>query len=401
LFAGLALRRIGFEVSVHERVGTALSGRGAGIVTHPQLIGALERVGIASRVPIGILIEERCVFGLDGSHLATHRYPQVQTSWTTLFHILRAAFPPKDYHADSEFVGYDITAEALIARFADGTRRDCDLLIGADGLRSTVRAYCLPEARPDYVGYVAWRGLITEAAMPPDVHRDLFAYLAFALPPGEQILGYPVPGPNNDLEPGRRRYNFVWYRPVEKTRELPALLTDRNGELHDLSIPPPLIRPEVIENLKADAARTLPPQFASVVALTAQPFLQPIYDLASPRLALGQVALLGDAGFVARPHVGAGVTKAAMDALALAGALAATKDIADALMVYEARRIDENRRIIDQARRLGACITGAAYGATASYARDPVTIMAETASLDFLVRNSALRGRTPIGAHER
>ena len=50
----------------------------------------------------------------------------------------------------------------------------------------------------------------------------------------------------------------------------------------------------------------------------AQPFLQPIYDLDSPRMAFGRVALLGDAAFVARPHVGMGVTKAGDDAMALA-----------------------------------------------------------------------------------
>ena len=67
----------------------------------------------------------------------------------------------------------------------------------------------------------------------------------------------------------------------------------------------------------------LAPQFNAMVALCEQPFLQPIYDLEVPRMAFGRVAILGDAAFVARPHVGAGVAKAAEDALALADALAA------------------------------------------------------------------------------
>ncbi len=49
--------------------------------------------------------------------------------------------------------------------------------------------------------------------------------------------------------------------------------------------------------------------------------LQPIYDVESIRIAFGQVALLGDAAFVARPHVGIGVLKAAQDARALAAAV--------------------------------------------------------------------------------
>ena len=50
--------------------------------------------------------------------------------------------------------------------------------------------------------------------------------MTFCLPPGEQFLGYPVAGPDNDLRPGRRRYNIVWYRPADEADELPWLLTD-------------------------------------------------------------------------------------------------------------------------------------------------------------------------------
>ena len=55
---------------------------------------------------------------------------------------------------------------------------------------------------------------------------------------------------------------------------------------------------------------------------TAQIILQPIFDLESPRIAFGRVALVGDAAFVARPHVATGVMKAAIDAESLAEALA-------------------------------------------------------------------------------
>ena len=47
--------------------------------------------------------------------------------------------------------------------------------------------------------------------------------MTFCLPPGEQFLGYPVAGPDNDLRPGRRRYNVIWYRPADEATELPRL----------------------------------------------------------------------------------------------------------------------------------------------------------------------------------
>src|SRR3982750_4666507 len=70
---------------------------------------------------------------------------------------------------------------------------------------------------------------------PPAIHRELFEYMTFCLPPGEQFLGYPVAGPDNDLRPGHRRYNVVWYRPAEESTELRRLLTDDSGFVHTIS----------------------------------------------------------------------------------------------------------------------------------------------------------------------
>ena len=203
------------------------------------------------------------------------------------------------------------------AQLSDGRTVEADVLVGADGLRSTVRQQCLPDVAPLYAGYVAWRALLPERAIPPAIHRELFELMTFCLPPGEQCLGYPVAGPDNELRLGQRRYNVVWYRPADEATELPWLLTDDKGVTHSISIPPPLIRRDPIAAMRAAAERLLAPQFREIVRLIDEPILQPIYDLESPRLAFGRVAILGDAAFVARPHVAAGVSKAADDAAAL------------------------------------------------------------------------------------
>ena len=121
--------------------------------------------------------------------------------------------------------------------------------------------------------------MIPEQAIPPAIHRELFEYMAFCLPPGEQFLGYPVAGPDNDLRPGHRRYNVVWYRPADEHGELQRLLTDESGVTHSISIPPPLIRKAAIAEMRAAAERLVAPQFRVVARLMHEPVLQPIYDL--------------------------------------------------------------------------------------------------------------------------
>jgi 2-polyprenyl-6-methoxyphenol hydroxylase-like FAD-dependent oxidoreductase len=313
--------------------------------------------------------------------------PQVMTAWERVYRILRDAFPPEHYHRGRSLSAFEQDNEGATAIFADGARERADLLIGADGLRSTLRGLCAPGSDPLYAGYVAWRALIAESAMSRDVHRDIFAYMAFCLPPGEQMLGYPVAGADNDLRPGHLRYNMVWYRPADEHTELVSLLTDENGVTHSMSIPPPLIRRAAIASMREAASRLLAPQFIEVVALAVQPILQPIYDLESRVLAFGRVAIIGDAAFVARPHVGAGVAKAAGDARALVAALTENADVPAALRRYEAERLPAGRIMVQRARHLGAYLQVAQSSEEAAQSARhsiPEAVLDETATLDFL-----------------
>jgi 2-polyprenyl-6-methoxyphenol hydroxylase-like FAD-dependent oxidoreductase len=185
-----------------------------------------------------------------------------------------------------------------------------------------VRRQLLPDVELVYAGYVGWRGMVDEWTLSPQTHAALFHRFAWGLIPGEHILGYPVPGQDDDLRPGRRRYSFVWYRPVDEEPPLREMQTDAAGRYHRDGIPPQAIRPELIAALREDADALFCRAWAEVVEKADQPLFQPIGDLESPRMAFGRVALVGDAAFVARPHVARGAIKAGHDAMALAAALA-------------------------------------------------------------------------------
>jgi 2-polyprenyl-6-methoxyphenol hydroxylase-like FAD-dependent oxidoreductase len=386
LLCGLLLRRAGWAVDIYERVDSELSGRGAGIVAQYELIERLRGLGLATD-ELGVHITTRKI--LDAQGRLTHEIecPQVLTAWERVYRLLRDAFPPDRYHRGRGLAKFTQDANKALAHFSDGEIVEADLLVGADGIRSTVRQQCLPDVTPRYAGYCAWRALIAESAFPPDVHRELFAFMTFGLPPGEQFLGYPVAGPDNDLRPMHRRYNVVWYRPADEMTKLRWLLTDERGATHTISIPPPMIRREAIAEMRADAERLVAPQFRQVVRLIEEPILQPIYDLESPRMAFGRVAVVGDAAFVARPHVAAGVSKAADDAAALTEALQKEVDVETALKRFEAARLAQNHRIIERARHLGAYLQASRTQeeqARAGRHSTDAAVIAETAVLDFL-----------------
>lgn len=386
LLAALLLQRSGWTVEVFERVEKELAGRGAGIVAQPELIERLRDLGL-DPADLGVHVTIRKLFDAEGRLVEETTCPQVLTAWERVYRLLHDAFPAQHYHQGKGLKGFTQSPDSITAHFHDGSSMQAELLVAADGIRSTVRQQVAPEVMPAYAGYCAWRSLLAEADMSPQTRADIFGVMAFGLPRGEQFLGYPVAGPDNDLTPGRRRYNVIWYRPADEILKLPWLLTDTTGVTHSISIPPPLIRAEAVAEMRAAAERLLAPQFREIVRLMNEPILQPIYDLETPHMAYGRVAIIGDAAFVARPHVGAGVAKAADDAAVLVESLRTMDSVDAALRQFEAARLPVGCRILVEARHLGAYLQAsrtAEEEIKSAKHSIPQAVLAETARIDFL-----------------
>lgn len=353
LFAASALQKRGWDVHVYERSPEAMSGRGAGIVTHRALIDALIAVGANTR-GLGVEVGERIAVDRAGRRIASLEHPQVVTSWDHIYHVLRKLIPDERYHVGRDVMGYRQNKSTAAVILDDGTAATADVVIGADGFQSTIRAQMLPQVRPEYSGYVVWRTQADEQDLTSDPLRDIFGAFTFYAPSGSQILGYPIAGPGNDLRPGHRRYDLVWYTPADPQR-LAQMLTDAHGTQHALSIPATAISEATLTQMRREAAATLPQRFVQVFATGQRPFFTPIYDHHSPIMATGRVALLGDAACVARPHVGMGVTKAANDALDLARALDMPK-VEDGLRSYSEDRTQAALAAHHRGRMMGGWI---------------------------------------------
>ena len=351
LFAGNLLQRIGWHVDIFERSPHDLDSRGGGIVLQPDVVEVVRQADIdLDAVALGVPSRYRTVFRPDGSIQSKHMAPQTQTSWSLIYTTLRATFGDAHYHQGRTLVRVEQDGQAgtVTAHFKDGATEVGNLLIGADGGNSTVRQLYWAEARPRYAGYLAWRGLIPEDAMPPSAREMLHGDFGFANNTGSHILGYLVPGEHNDLRPGHRLYNWVWYR-VADEQTLEQIMIDRQGRPRGYAIPEGGLADRWIEHLHREAAVLLPRPFREVVEATGQPFAQAIRDLASDHMVSGRVIILGDAASIPRPHTAASTSKAASNALALAPALKAfPDDLAKALARWERPQIALGKALLRQ-----------------------------------------------------
>ncbi|MER6365113.1 monooxygenase [Kitasatospora sp. NPDC001527] len=249
----------------------------------------------------------------------------------------------------------DVGAGPAWVETASGGREEYDLVVGADGHRSVVRAAVCPEARSEYAGYVAWRGSFDARlldTLPGGAARWPEEEVITVCYPGGQVVLYRIPG----LTPGSTLVNWVFYAPA------PAWLRRADEDSDPLGFPVGALDTARHGELAELAERVLPPYWAGVVALTPveRILLQPIHDLATPRRTAGRLLLAGDAATLVRPHTTSGAAKALQDACAFEDAWRASDDWAGLLPGYDLERGEAGRALVDLSRRLGrAQVTGA------------------------------------------
>lgn len=348
LITALQLRDVGCDVDVFERSSVPLEGRGAGIVLHPVTTRYFEEHGLLDLDRVSSSARTLRYLTRDGDVLLEEPIVYRFTSYATLHAALVGSFEAARYHLGRDLVAFEDAADRVVGRFADGSAETVDLLVGADGIRSTVRALLFPDVQPAYAGYVGWRGTLPQDRLPAAA-TSLRDVLTYHVGDRTHVLSYEIPATTG----AGRSMNWVWYRNVPGEDALGALLTDRAGERHDLSLPPGGVGEEHVAELH-EAAGDLPPPFAALIRATPEPFVQVIVDVEVPAMARGRVCLVGDAAFALRPHIAAGTAKAAADARALAEAVdRAAGTVPAALRAWEPGQLTLGRRASARTREVG------------------------------------------------
>ena len=354
LSAALVLRDLGCPVDVFERSSQALQSRGAGIGMHAMTIRYFRESDTLDAARVEIELPWLRFLDAPGNTVHEEVMNYRFSSWSTIYRGLLGCFDPTRYHLGAEVVGLDQDETGVSITLAGGAVHRANLLVCADGIASTARAAFLPDARPRYAGYVAWRATLPESELSPGGAAALGTALTYCVLPDGHVLAYLIPGPGGELGPGRRLANLVWYHNYAEGPELEDLLTGRDGTRHTLSIPPAMVSRRHVEWARSFAGEHMAPPIAEILEKCPEPFVQVIYDIEIERMAFGRVCLVGDAAFAVRPHAAAGTAKACADAWSLRDALReADGDPVAALKAWEPGQLGLGRALLERTRDMG------------------------------------------------
>jgi salicylate hydroxylase len=336
LTATRALLQRGFEVSVYE-AAPELKEIGAGVALGPNAMKALRSLGLEDAVrevaweseyqylrnwKTGAVIQKTARRGplyerYGATGCSAHR--------ADLLDVLSNAVPEDIVQLGARCIEAESTPEGAVARFRDGSEVEADVIVGADGIHSAVRASLFGPDAPRFTGKICWRCLVPTDAIPGGLFEGEGATW---LGPHGAVVVYKVR--RGELVNVVAHYDDDSWTEESWIREVP--------------------REEAIENYKGWHESLM-----RLFGAAEKHYKWALYDR-EPRneWTKGNVTILGDAAHPMLPYLGQGACQAIEDGCVLAAALDAMReDLPGALKLYERVRLPRANRVVLEARARG------------------------------------------------
>ena len=330
LAAAIALRQRGFEVEIFER-SAKLEEAGAGLQIGPNGVKVLRALGLEDELmrnafePLSIMSvtwdEGRLRFRQPLKAMTREKYgaPYLSAHRIDLHNMLRGAIGDTPLTLGANCVGADTVNGTAVARFAGGATAEGDIVIGADGIRSAIRAQYFGDGHPLFTEMMAWRAIVPMDCVPTRIgpggevavpHGEYFGWIG----PNGHVICYPIGAKGDKLNIFGGHVTDQW---VEESWSVPSSR-------------------EELMAAKKGWNEALLEMFRHVEHV----YKWGIYDRDPlPQWTRGRVTLLGDAAHPTMPTLAQGANMAIEDGYVLARLLARhTGDVETALLAYPVER---------------------------------------------------------------
>jgi salicylate hydroxylase len=323
LAAGIALHNAGLDTVVLERA-PELTEIGAGLGLAANALRALEYLGAGDGVrATGVIAQQAVWNGLeDREHIFTQQYGSMTELYGDTYYCahradlidsLAAVLPAECVRVAAPAVAVAESGDGVTVTIANGEELHGDVVVGADGLRSMVRATLFEEPTPRFTGYVTWRCLVPADRVPDEFGAQITVWLGR----GRHAMLYPIRD---------GQFNFSGFVPAE--------------EVHRETWSPSADVDDLMRSFTGSCAEVI-----SLIESVETALITPLY-FRDPleRWGTERITLLGDAAHPAPPSAGQGASMALEDAVTLAECL--RRDGLVGLREYASRRMDRTRRML-------------------------------------------------------
>lgn len=353
----IELHRLGYDITVFERSPSELEQRGTGIMLPNSLVQQLIDKDLLDKDfsfhPINsrdLLIKNTTKqlkkIAKDEYLLLRQPICSLALNWGVLFQNLHKRVPSANYRINAQVTTIEPEENAVNLTVNHDEKMRFDYVVCADGIHSLGRQILFSNAKPNFSGYIAWRGIFP---YDPKHHGErLQQQVLMYLYNKGHALYYLIPG----AEPDTLLINWVLYESLEG-KDKNFYFTDKKGNKFQTTVAPDKLGAAQKQHLYQLANSKISAYACEIIYQTPQPFIQFIYDQDIPSYTKGRILLLGDASVLPRPHVASGATKALEDTLSLSTILKQEDNFDQALIKWNAKQWPKSKNLVALGEAIG------------------------------------------------